>query len=390
MTPPLQLAAVEPTGRLATYSLAGERRERSDTGANALWPAWNPVHDLIAASILTPRAGGVRSTVETVIPGTGARTLLFEVPEGAPPVIAPRVPHYCMWSPDGEWLSVVAPGADGLTLSLVRRDGSDSVTSVAVGAPLFAAWSGDSRLLAVHAGAELVLFDVAAGGGQTSISDRAAGFRTPAFSPRGDELIFVVPGDPGALLVAAGLQGGQRQLARLPGAAAFMRRPGTTELTLAVSQHPEGGAFDTILNLDLERSEKPRLLARGPVAAMAWSPAGDRLATFAPSHFADGRFAIHLRDPDGRTVAATEAFFPSVDTRTSLAFFDQYRLSHPGWSPDGSLFVSCGRLPGDGVSASLGDATDRLLVWKASPREPFVVAEPAEFACLAPPGVAAE
>jgi hypothetical protein len=71
--------------------------------------------------------------------------------------------------------------------------------------------------------------------------------------------------------------------------------------------------------------------------------------------------------------------------RTTLAFFDQYGLSHRPWSPDGSAFLLCGRIAGDGTSWSFSDRqNDYVLLWEPAVRAPLEVVATGEVAFFSP------
>jgi hypothetical protein len=85
-------------------------------------------------------------------------------------------------------------------------------------------------------------------------------------------------------------------------------------------------------------------------------------------------------------LGTTEAFFPSQDYRTALAFFDQYAKSHHLWSPDGERLIICGRIGGDLVSASFGDPEGPyVFLWRAAARQPVEVLAPGELGVFRPP-----
>ena len=152
---------------------------------------------------------------------------------------------------------------------------------------------------------------------------------------------------------------------RVAGGVALGFRPGSGELTIAVSRAPESGVFDSLLLRD-PRSNVQRRLWRGPFVAFWWSPPGDRLAVVVPTQSGDGRYQLHIAGPEGDVLASAEPIVPSQDLRTVLSFFDQYGLSHRLWAPDGSAFLLAGRLVSDGVASSFGDPPgDAVFYWNA-------------------------
>ncbi len=347
------------------------------------WPAWNPVFDVMAVSVET----NGRSELRVVDFEGHTERVLFASPEGVAPVIAPRVPHYPMWSPGGNVLSYVAQSTYGLTLFLSHLEGTFGPDAIINGAPLFSAWCTDNNFLAVHAGEELAVVEVEGSRTTAEISQRALGFRTPAYSDDAEVLAYALPEDGGAVIMKAKFQGtGGVEVARFAGGVALGFRPGTQELTVAMTADPSTGGFDELWSIDLGRDGAPsRKLARGPFVSFLWAPTADRLAVVAPAFSGDGRYVIRSLSPEGKAIAASEPFLPSEDYRIYLAFFDQYANSHSLWTPDGSTLIVGGRLPGDGVSPSFGDPEPSyVMTWAAERGAAFETVAAGEIAFCAP------
>jgi hypothetical protein len=129
----------------------------------------------------------------------------------------------------------------------------------------------------------------------------------------------------------------------------------------------------------------PVRIASGPFTAMTWSPTGDRFMLAVPLQTGDGRYQFVARSPEGGFLAATAPLVPSLDYRTAMGFFDQFSLSHHAWSPDGQQFLICGRLAGDGVSASFGESQgDYVYTWSPKPASPLELVTDGEFAVFPP------
>lgn len=337
------------------------------------WPVFSPTRDLLAISRVAAEGNDLRSFIEVVDYRGRVVREVYASGKGITPLIAPRVPHYCSWSPGGDKLAFVAQGQFGLTLHVSLVDGLLSADPVINGAPLFINWCGDNNFLAVHSGRELACVETEGSMVTASVSDRALGFRTPAYSDDAEYLAYAVPGEPGVAIMRAIFQGTQsREMHRFPGGSALAFRPGTQELTVAVTRDPESGAFNELWTLDLRSDEPPRRLLNSAFVSFAWSPQGDRILLAVPLQTGDGRYQFVVRDPDGLFIAATEPIIPSADLRAYLGFFDQYSTSHHIWAPDGSSIVVTGRMPGDGVSSSFGDiAGDYVYSWRPEKRNPF-------------------
>jgi hypothetical protein len=382
---------VEGRGAVALFTPTTDGWARSQLKAAGFWPAWHPRNSSAAISVV--KAGSEpSSTIEHIdLEGRYLGTL-HQTAVGVPPVIAPRVPHYAMWSPRGDVLSYVAAGREGLSLFLTDTSGGLISDAVVTAAPIFSAWSPDGRHLAVHAGNQVVIVDVDGDRRPRVIADQAVGFRAPAYSHDGTALVYGVA-DGGSVKVMRSEPDGANpaEVTRFPGGIALAFRPGTNELTVAVTLSPDTGVFDDLWSLGDVTAAAPvdaRRIARGPFVAFLWAPTADRLALVIPAQTGDGRYMIRAVTSAGAALAATEAFFPSQDYRTALAFFDQYAKSHHFWSPDGERLIICGRVGGDLVSASFGDPEGPyVFVWRAAAGQALERVTPGELGLFGPPPV---
>ena len=339
--------------------------------------------------MVRPEGDDIRSTIELLaLDGSHLRTL-HQTAKGIGPVIAPRIPHYGAWSPHGDVLSYVAQSSYGLTLFLSDVAGAFVSDPVINGAPIFFSWCPDNNFLGVHAGDELAVVEVQGSRNTASVAPHAVGFRTPAFSDDGNVMAYAVPSEPGVAVMRAHFQGtGGREVHRLPGGVALGFRPGTLQLTVALTLDPASGLFDELWSLDL--SQEPAAVVRlthGPFVAFFWAPAGDRLAMVVPAQTGDGRFSARVLDPAGRPLGASEAIVPSQDFRTVLGFFDQFSKSHHLWSPNGQAFLMAGRLAGgDMVSQAFGDPVgDFVLLWHAERGGSIEAVAPGDIGFFPPP-----
>lgn len=335
------------------------------------WPSWNPLFDLVAVSTVENSSSEV-CLVDLY--GKVERTF-YTVPGDVPPVIAPLVPHYVQWSPGGTALSYVAQGTYGMTLFLSHRDGLFGPDAVINAAPLFSAWCTDDNFLAVHAGEELSVIEIDGSRTTASVASQTAGYRTPAYSDDAEILAYARLEESGEVqLMRARFQGTDSEpVVSFAGGVALAFRPGTQLLTVAVARNPESGGFDELWLVDLSTEGYPkRRIFGGHFVSFLWSPPGERLALVVPSYSGDGRYAMRIIEPDGRSVATSEAFQPSEDYRIYLAFFDQYVNSHSLWSADGQSILIGGRVTTDSVSPSFGDPVgDYVFNWEPGDRAPM-------------------
>ncbi|MEO6396919.1 MAG: hypothetical protein ABIP13_00470 [Tepidiformaceae bacterium] len=359
---PHQVVVTTGIGRVSVASPqsggAWDQRLVREAGA---WPAWRPGHAQLALS-----AGGLQPTGELEVvnlQGEGFPSEFRVLAGDAESAIAPRVPHYASWSPDGGLLSVVSRAGETLGLTCFESGGGVRGETV-TGAPIFSTWTHDSRHLLVHAGPRLVLLRADSGVVVRTISEAAAGFRAPAVSPSG-RLVYAEPRDGALVVVQATLSSDESsELARFGSGAVLGFRPGSDDLTVGLASVQESGALSELILLDPDGGQTR--LSRGPYVAYSWSPSGSKLALVVPSQSGDGRHYVRLIDSAGEELGASEAFVPSPDFRIWLAFFDQYSQSHSIWDEAGEYLLVAGRKVEDSVHASLGDAQgDQVFAWRA-------------------------
>lgn len=377
------ILVVDRRNRLALFTPDGDGWSALPLHQNARWPAWNPVRDIIAVSVVEQRPDRIASEIQLLdLEGNLLRVAHAGAP-GVGPVIAPRVPHYALWSPRGDVLSYVAQSSYGLSLFFSHADGLFVSDHIINGAPLFHSWCADNNFVALHAGPELAVVELEGSRSTAGVADRAIGFRTPAYSDDAEVLAYALPEAPGVAVMRARFQGtGSREVHRFPGGVALGFRPGTRELAVAVTRQPDTGTFDSLWLVDLAQEDAgtPEMVWRGPFAAFFWCPDGSKLALVVPTQTGDGRHSVVALSRGGRFIAATEGFVPSQDFRVAVSFFDQYSLSHPFWSPDSNSLVVTGRLVHDTVSASFGDPIgDFVMTWTVARGEPLRIVAPGDI-----------
>lgn len=352
----------------------------------ARWPTWIPG----AATLAYSYSGGERATVlahDLRRPLTPPTTL-YENETGVTAVLGPGTPHYLCPSPNGKWMGAVAPGSDGMALSIVNLTTTHIVARVP-GAPIFSGWSFDSRLLAVHAGADLVVVDATTGRTRRVVPSDAMGFRAPAIGPNG-EMAYVARN--GRLLALAwgaidGSSWAPGPVTR--GGAVCVFRPGSDELWLASAPMGNTGLL-SMLSFAQRPETAVHDVYKGPFAAFSWSPSGRKLVIAVPRQPGDDRTALVALGADGTVLAECETFLPSDDQRAYWSFFDQYSQSHSSWLVDGDeeYFVVSGRHGTDRVSPSFGtSAGNRILLWRAERSDPLIDLCSGEIAIPAPPSV---
>ncbi len=333
--------------RIATGSEAGTVTRLSETPnewrpqlsvyGGEFWPAWRPGRDELTTSWVD------ETFVELVhegspVPGSRSSPARF---------LAPRLPHYALWAPDGSKLCYVTPTGDGLSLRLWTANANADVFLMA-GAPIFAAWHPDCRWLYVHVASSLFAVDTA-NGEQRELSAGAVGFRTPAVSADGSTVAWAEVQDGAVHVIRGSVDGRKDSIGHFGGGLALSFRPHSDELFVAVAGAAQSSVFSEVVSVGGRR------LVRGPIVGYWWAPDGERLVALHPSYTGDGRFQARLYDATGHFLRAVEPFIPAPETATMVGFFDQYCLSHPSWSPDSRWFGMCGQFLTEGPHHSFAE-----------------------------------
>ena len=329
------------------------------------WPAWSPAGPQIAYSRIDLGDRAAASIEVATLEGE-AIAAVEQVRAGGKGagLIAPRVPHYVMWSPDGQKLAYVGQSQFGLTIFLRYFQGPVTDVTLLNAAPIFSTWQRDSNFLLVHHGTSFGVIETDGSNILAPVSERSAGYRTPSARHDADKLAFAEQADDGVTIKVAEFQGVLgKEIWHSPGPVAFDWSPVAPSLLVAQSSDPQSPAFEELWLVDSDGESKQRL-HKDPFVAFFWSPDGKRIALLAP-WLTDGRLIWQVIDGAGHQIAQSEAFSPSADFQTLVMFFDQYARSHAVWSADSRYVVFSGRKSANGVAGIFGGGGDLIYIMDA-------------------------
>ena len=394
-----RIAVVGSDARIRTYSPdgTGEFLLTPEDGVFT-WPTWSPDGRSIAYSKVVRNTQNQQMiALDSYDRISQQYSVVHQGDPGFAGLLAERVVHYPLWSPDSNKLAFVVVTRDrGLSLYVSDRTSDEDPHNLLDSGPLWMSWSSDSGHLAVHRGGQHFLVpmddDPKA---QTLWLEPSGGYRVPAWRPGYDEIaasspveglvhgVYTVPVwpiDNKVSIKATAVEGPN---------AAFLWSSDGSHLAVADDAQPalygrspvlvyrvlrvlDGDSFEEVARVDQH------------VLAYFWSPDGSRIA-FAALRGRGRGLGWTILDVETGAVEEMVDFIPSPDQMTMFQFFDQYAYSHRLWSPDGRYIVFAGILRDRAVDAGLRSQTSsRVYVLDTGPMRTIEVLAPGVLAFWSP------
>jgi TolB protein len=330
----------------------------ADADGNYGFPTWSPDGSRIAAV----RSKGSETSL-VVFDTTGDAA---ERP--AEPVVifskATVEPFYLYWTPDGKAVSFLASEAGDLSLRIAPADGSAPLDGsgpggiVRSGNPLYYDWIARDRLVAhIGVGPEALLGEIGLDGKSAGQAlGKPGDFRSAVASRDRTSIAFVLDAGTGAdqVVVAARDGSGEHAISVFGTAAIAFSPAGDAVATIGPvePQAPVGFPLGPLRLMDAA-SGKVRTLIEGAIVSFWWSPDGKTIAALrvretAPSSSSPdasastSESAVRLLFVDVATgkIRSQPAVRPAPTFINGvLAYFDQYSLSHHVWAPDSSSIL---------------------------------------------------
>jgi Tol biopolymer transport system component len=348
-----RIVLAAPDGHIYTVDPDGGRRTQISPvtgagfpGGQFTWPVWSPDGGTVLfSSVLEAPTGGANVSLLRAPAAGGEYVILYEddpLSQG----IGNGVPHFAMWSPDGERIALIAGASQELVTLLLDSETGQSLEGVSVGAPVYMAWSPDSRFLLVHLRDTLFLHQRGEGAerGRRSLqlSNPAQNYYAPQFAPRDNRFVFGDEID-GVRHLVMRLSDGitAKDLGAAPGILGFRWSPSGD--SVAVGRGEESGLFESLSVVSPQGAPERELLKKR-MYGFWWSPDGRKIAVAAASR--SYRVSIDWSVIDVATGAETMlgTSLPSPEFEFVLSFFDQYGNASQMWSPDSKSFVVTGTM----------------------------------------------
>ena len=330
--------------RLTGGVRAGVLAQPLQQGDSYGWPTWSRDGARIAASRVSVSGSNGGLSVQVFELSSGRMVSAYDNEVPAP--VADGAAHYIYWSPNDRYLTFLAPTPEGLAL-LVRDYQSDGeVDAIALGAPLYYHWAGDSGQIAVHSGDLVTIQSPTPDGDATRVAVDAFNFRAPAISPDGSQLAYagISGGVEGVYLTPTGNAPAPSLLMETQGMTAFAWAPDGSTLAVAEQSRPGTPVFDSLRLVKADGSGSSVLVDES-LLAFFWSPQGDSIAWIGIDPLSRSMDLAVSAVESGAAAGEPRHLFrfsPTGELFTMFSFFDQYAYSHSIWAPDGSALVVAG------------------------------------------------
>ncbi len=353
----------------------GNRQQLTDDERLYLFPVWSPDGEQIAVLGSDEAGSGVYLLRDVAVGdevNAGSLRRIYYSQTGSP--------FYLYWSPDSQFVSILANHPSGLGLYLAAAGESAEARLLTTGQPFYWVWSPGADRLLIHTGANQegarLAFLEPTGEGAGENLAAPGSFQSPGIAPSGQRWAFTVEDAAGARWLVIQNNLGDDE-SRIPhtGTVALTWSPAADKLAF-ISPNNGGannGAPDLFGPMRLYDADtgQTTLLTEKRVVAFFWSPDGRRLAFLTLHRFdsieagidgaslaaepslTKGELArplwqqgqlpdldLWVLDVDSGNVGFVVSFAPTpLFVAQFLPFFDQYALSHRLWSPDSSALA---------------------------------------------------
>ena len=356
VTPDLKIRTVNPDGTDDRLLTRGSGRYS--------WPTWAPDGATIAYPAVIGEGASASIDLLAAVDGAAEETVLYRGdPRYAGILVAPNLPHYTVWSPDGEKLALITGGEAGLEVYVDDLQDEAGPVHVASQAPVYFSWSQTSRYLLVHRGGRHVLVDTEPEIVTTNLAPYAAGYRVPAWWPSNDLMTLIERDDQTGIYGVhfRDLNDDTRLIVGASPRTAYLWSPDGEWLAVGRGIDPRVPAYDEVIFVSPEGEKHPATISE-TVIAFAWSPDGSKLA-YVTVTSTELVWGWNVLDVETGTTTRLAEFVASEDMRVWLQFFDQFVYSHGIWSPDSRAIVFSGSVAGSGVGAATGvQQQDQIIV----------------------------
>lgn len=293
------------------------------------------------------------------------------------------MPIYAQWSPDSRQLAVLAQEDTHLSLGVCQLGSVGAYRVMEEGVPLFFSWTTDANRLLIHSGYDgdtrLVLRDVRGDAPDEMFGKSPGNFCTPLVV--GDQAVFVGRDDKHGVLCVSDWAGNDIQgVTGIEGLVAVVASPDGHRLAFSGAPPKNRAPYQGLWLADLENGGVSKILDGGLVA-FYWLPdsTGLLLVTHGrgPAELHWSLLSLGETEPQ-----ALAAFYPSMDQKFFLHYFEQFAVSHSPVSADGERLVFASH---PNPRGAIADSTSHICMVDLTASTPRTeVCVPGDFAVFSP------
>ena len=280
---------------------------------------------------------------------TGSRICAVEidgVEERCLAELTGQLPIYAQWNDRSSEIAILVQEEDELQLWLCELAQVGQARIVDHGVPLFFNWAPGGGQVMLHAGdatrrtGRLVMRSMEPVGEDIVFDESPGSFCTPMFT-RGGRLVYATNKGWLSNVCISDIDGdNKRILASMEGLLAVIPAPNGQQVAIGAAPGGEGTPYQGIWLVSADGGEITQVLTQA-CQAFFWVPGGEQIL-LAVLDSARSCFQWKLLDLKSRALRELGSFWPSRDQLFYLHFFEQYSLSHPLISADGTTLIFSG------------------------------------------------
>ena len=315
------------------------------------WPVWSPDGGSILYSAIRPFRPDARiSIMRSPADGAGEGVTLF-VDHPGTTGIGNGVPHYAMWSPEGDRIAVIAGTGERLITATLDSETGEERYMVATGSPVYLDWGPLSSSLVIHVAGSLFTVDHDGEDMEPIFSGQEMRFLAPQFTGGSDRFLHGDSASGNFMILTSGLSDGDSTvLGTSDGVAAFRASPDGE--TVALLRGEFNQRYNSLALVSLEGGEEEVLIER-KIRAAWWSPDGSKIAVASLSPRLRGGIEWSIWDVAAGEESFAALMLPTPEFDFVQSFFEQYGNSTSLWSPDSTRIVTAGVLVTNAVDPVL-------------------------------------
>ena len=340
------------------------------------WPCWSPDGRWLSCFQTRVGPNGDGSVWLSVLEVQGIEEQRLSEIEGG-------IPIYAQWAPDSSRVAVLNQEEEHLSLGVCTLGQLGEHRLMAEGIPLFFSWTQDARKLLIHSGVDgetdLVLRDVVGDDPDELFSKSPGNFCTPLIV--GNQAVFLGRDDSHGVLCVSDWAGSRVEgVTAIEGLVAMVAS--SSGRYVAFSGAPPGNRqpYQGLWVVDLELGQVRRLCDAG-IVAFFWMPDDSGLVMVTRGR-GPAELVWSLQPVDGSESHFLSSFYPSLDQKFFLHFFEQFAVSHSPVSADGTRLVYASH---PNPKAGGSDTTSQICTVNLDGSEPKTdVLVPGDFAVFSP------